>query len=277
MALAPTEEQLAAFVDEVIDRTRLLPTTGIRKAWLPTGTPATVLSPLRARYRGSWKSLDWGYQFDEPYKAIREARFDAVPASYRRVTHRDAVRPTEPYSASKVWGEGLCRAYADGHGIRPRAAAGSALWCSQRDIATAAELAVNALPELHFDIFLRRIRQPLSVAGHRTHPLRTRIPARGPRRGPAVAPAAPPAHVEQLFATTTDDSSFSITRKVDPPGFWIDLDVQKSATAWNLAGIAAVAMLDIDAEDSTPSNDLTKLRVESGMISSPRKEKVSLV
>ena len=110
---------------------------------------------------------DWGYQFDEPYKAIREARFDAVPDSFDRVTHRDAVRPTEPYSASKVWGEGLCRAYADGHGLsclclriggvngddRPRGAAGSALWCSQRDVATAAEAAVNAPPELSFGIF----------------------------------------------------------------------------------------------------------------------------
>ena len=110
---------------------------------------------------------DWGYQFDEPYKAIREARFDAVPADYHRVTHRDAVRPTEPYSASKVWGEGLCRAYADGHGLSclclriggvngddaARGAAGSALWCSQRDIATAVELAINAPPELRFGIF----------------------------------------------------------------------------------------------------------------------------
>ncbi len=110
---------------------------------------------------------DWGYQFDEPYKAIREARFDAVPADFRRVTHRDAVRPTEPYSASKVWGEGLCRAYADGHGLSclclriggvngddaPRGAAGSALWCSQRDVAVATEMAVNAPPEMRFGIF----------------------------------------------------------------------------------------------------------------------------
>jgi nucleoside-diphosphate-sugar epimerase len=110
---------------------------------------------------------DWGYQFDEPYKAIREARFDAVPADFHRVTHRDAARPTEPYSASKVWGEGLCRAYADGHGLSclclriggvnkadaPQGAAGSAMWCSQRDVATVVELAVNAPTELSFDVF----------------------------------------------------------------------------------------------------------------------------
>ena len=110
---------------------------------------------------------DWGYQFDEPYKAIREARFDGVPADFQRITHRDAVRPTEPYSASKVWGEGLCRAYADGHGLSclclriggvnaddaPRGTAGAALWCSHRDIATAVELAVTAPIDLRFDIF----------------------------------------------------------------------------------------------------------------------------
>ena len=110
---------------------------------------------------------DWGYQFDEPYKAIREARFDAVPADFHQVTHSDAVRPTEPYSASKVWGEGLCRAYADSHGVSclclriggvnkadaPQGAAGSALWCSQRDVATVTEMAVNAPPEMRFDIF----------------------------------------------------------------------------------------------------------------------------
>ena len=110
---------------------------------------------------------NWGYQLDEPYKAIREARFDAVPADFHRVTHRDPVRPTEPYSASKVWGEGLCRAYSDGHGLSclclriggvnandaPRDAAGAALWCSQRDVATVVEMAVNAPPDLRFDIF----------------------------------------------------------------------------------------------------------------------------
>ena len=82
---------------------------------------------------------------------------------------------------------------------------------------------------------------------------------------PAVAPAPPPAHVEQLFATTTDrDGAFSITRKVDPPGFWIDLDIQISATLVEPAGIAAVGTLDIDAEDGTPSNEQRAFRLESG-------------
>ena len=110
---------------------------------------------------------NWGYRFDEPYKAISEGRFHDVPDGFRRVTHRDPVRPTEPYSASKVWGEGMCRAYADGHGLSclclriggvndrdvPEGADGGALWCSQRDVATVAELAVNAPEDLRFDIF----------------------------------------------------------------------------------------------------------------------------
>ena len=110
---------------------------------------------------------NWGYQFDEPYKAIREGRYGDVPDDFHRVSHRDPVRPTEPYSASKVWGEGLCRAYADGHGLSclclriggvghrdvPPGGGSMATWCSQRDVATVAELTVTAPPELRFDIF----------------------------------------------------------------------------------------------------------------------------
>ncbi len=56
---------------------------------------------------------------------------------------------------------------ADGHGLSclclriagvvhddaPQNSAAGAPWCSQRDVATVTELAVNAPPELRFDIF----------------------------------------------------------------------------------------------------------------------------
>lgn len=83
--------------------------------------------------------------------------------------------------------------------------------------------------------------------------------------------------MEQLFATTTDrDGSFSITRKVDPPGFWIDLNVQISATLLEPAGVAAVGTLDIDAEDGTPSNEQRAFRLESGKKTSLGNWRVSL-
>ena len=143
---------------------------------------------------------DWGYQFEEPYKAIREARFDAVPADFHRVTHRDAARPTEPYSASKVWGEGLCRAYADGHGRvvpvpahrrreqggRPsgRGRLGALVQPARRrdrDRDGGERASRDALRHL-----LCRVRQPLPLAGHRAHARRAGLRTRRPRRRPAV-------------------------------------------------------------------------------------------
>ena len=109
----------------------------------------------------------WGYQQDEPYKSIKEGRFDDVPKDFHIVKHTDPVRPTEPYSASKVWGEALARTYADVHGLSclcmrigwvnaqdsPGNLSSGAFWCSQRDIVQLAERCVNAPAELKFDIF----------------------------------------------------------------------------------------------------------------------------
>ena len=110
----------------------------------------------------------WGYHFDEPYRAIWEGRFEDVPEPIPIVTHTHPVRPTETYSASKVWGEALARSYSDVHGLsciclrigwvnaqdRPirRQGAGS-IWCSQRDIVQLVERCVNAPEDVRFDIF----------------------------------------------------------------------------------------------------------------------------
>jgi uronate dehydrogenase len=110
---------------------------------------------------------NWGYQLDEPYKAIRECRFEELPAEIPIVTHLDPVRPTDLYSASKVWSEALARVYADVHGLsciclrigwvndvdRPYEPGLAAVWCSQRDIVDLVERCVNAPEELRFDIF----------------------------------------------------------------------------------------------------------------------------
>ena len=109
----------------------------------------------------------WGYQHDEPYKSIKEGRFDAVPNGFPKVRHTDPPRPTEPYSASKVWGEALARTYADVHGLsclcmrigwvnapdKPTDLSSGAFWCSQRDIVQLTELCINAPETLKFDIF----------------------------------------------------------------------------------------------------------------------------
>jgi len=106
------------------------------------------------------------FNYQEPYAAIREQRFDDVPAAIPMVKHTDLPRPTEPYSASKIWGEGLCRAYADAYGIstvclrigavnkenRSLMPWTDSLWCSHRDVTNIIELALQATVQPCFEI-----------------------------------------------------------------------------------------------------------------------------
>lgn len=110
---------------------------------------------------------NWGYWDEEPYKAIRERRFDDVPDELPIITIQDPPRPTEPYSASKVWGEALARTYSDAKGMScicirigwvnaedsPGDSPIAPVWCSQRDIVQMIERCVDAPDDLRFDIF----------------------------------------------------------------------------------------------------------------------------
>lgn len=108
-----------------------------------------------------------GYEREEPFKALAEGRYDAVPERWPVLTHTDPVRPAGLYGCSKVWGEALARRYADaaamsmlcvriGHvtpGDRPESARDFSIWCSQDDIARLLEACIAAPPELGFDVF----------------------------------------------------------------------------------------------------------------------------
>ena len=109
----------------------------------------------------------WGYsQFVEPYCAIREERIGDIPDDFAPVKHTDPVRPTEPYSMSKVWGEAACRTYVDAHGLAviclrigwvnkendTSGAFSNSIWCSHRDIARSFELALKKTVEPVYDI-----------------------------------------------------------------------------------------------------------------------------
>ena len=110
--------------------------------------------------------VNYGYKASEPYKAILEGRFDEVPQPIPLVCVSDPPRPTEPYSASKVWGEALARAYAEQHGLScPCVRIGwvnaedwpyedelVTLWSSQRDVVRVTQMCVDAPPTLRFDI-----------------------------------------------------------------------------------------------------------------------------
>ena len=91
---------------------------------------------------------DWGYQFDEPYRAIREARFGRrarrLPPASRTTMRRARPSPTR---RARCGARACAVPTPDGHGLSclclriggvnkadaPQGAAGAALWCSQRD------------------------------------------------------------------------------------------------------------------------------------------------
>lgn len=106
------------------------------------------------------------FQHTEPYKAIQDCRWHDIPATLSRITHKDPPRPTEPYSASKVYGEGICRMYADAHAISTiclrlgyvnkqdvcEMPFANSIWFSQRDCVNCIDLALQATAEPMFEI-----------------------------------------------------------------------------------------------------------------------------
>ncbi len=108
-----------------------------------------------------------GWEHDEPYKALAEGRYGDVPDSWTTIRHDMPARTRGTYGATKVWGEALCRDAADSSQLsvlclrigyvnaedRPLHPRHFCVWCSQRDVAEAIALAVEAPPELRFDVF----------------------------------------------------------------------------------------------------------------------------
>lgn len=108
----------------------------------------------------------------EPYKSLAEARYNDVPAEWPMIRHDMATRPRGVYGATKVWGEAICRHYANTTALsvlcirigfvnaadRPSRPRDFAVWCSQRDITEAIERCVFAPPELKFDVLFANSR-----------------------------------------------------------------------------------------------------------------------
>ena len=107
------------------------------------------------------------WELDFPYNAIARGRYDEVPETWEKITHRSPIRPDGLYGASKVWGEALARHFSDNCGIsaicirigavtpenRPRQPREFAVWCSHRDIAQMVEKCIEAPDSVQFDIF----------------------------------------------------------------------------------------------------------------------------
>jgi nucleoside-diphosphate-sugar epimerase len=111
--------------------------------------------------------VSFGYWDTEPYKTLRDARFDDVEEPIPRVTIDMPTRPLNLYASSKVWGEALAHTYAYRYGLsclclrigwvvaedRPPIPRAIPEWCSQRDIVQLVRRCVDAPDTLRFDIF----------------------------------------------------------------------------------------------------------------------------
>jgi nucleoside-diphosphate-sugar epimerase len=109
----------------------------------------------------------YGYQDQEPYRALLEGRYQDVPHDFRPITREQPARPLNVYTSSKVWAEALAHTYAHSHGLscliirigwvtaedRPPMRRAHCQWCSQRDIAQLVECCIAAPASLRFDIF----------------------------------------------------------------------------------------------------------------------------
>ena len=107
-----------------------------------------------------------GYGRVEPYKALREGRYEDVPDNFPMLTEKDTW-PQGIYGAAKVWGEAIGRHFSDAHGLsvtcirigqvwpddRPQVEADYTRWLSHRDIATMLHKCIEAPDDVQFDIF----------------------------------------------------------------------------------------------------------------------------
>jgi nucleoside-diphosphate-sugar epimerase len=116
---------------------------------------------------GSSAMVCWGYLLEEPYRAIRERRYDDLPAALPMVTKSSPPRPSDREAVGKLWGEALGRAYSEAHGLSvlclrfgwvneqdsPWNPELASLWCSQRDAVQMVRRSVEASEDLRFGIF----------------------------------------------------------------------------------------------------------------------------
>jgi nucleoside-diphosphate-sugar epimerase len=145
---------------DTLYRTNVLGTYNVFEA-------ARLAGVTRVVYASS-SSVTGGLERDDPYKALLAGRYDDVTPPWPRISHESPVRPRSLYGVTKATGETLARYYADFHGmsmvclrfghvtredVPAHLPNDYSIWCSGRDAAQMVELALQAPPELRFDIF----------------------------------------------------------------------------------------------------------------------------
>ena len=113
-----------------------------------------------------------GWEQEEPYKALVEGRYADAPTDWPMIRPDMATRPSGVYGATKVWGEAICRHFADTSALsvlclrigyvnaanRPSLPRHFAVWCSHRDIADGIARCVQASDGLKFDVLFANSR-----------------------------------------------------------------------------------------------------------------------
>lgn len=149
--------------DELL-QTNVVGTRNVLEAASEAGCKRVIFASSGATVAG-WEQV-------EPYKSLAEARYDDVPAEWPMIRHNMATRPRGVYGATKVWGEAICRHYANATPMsvlcirigfvnaadRPSRPRDFAVWCSQRDITEAIERCVFAPGDLKFDVLFANSR-----------------------------------------------------------------------------------------------------------------------
>lgn len=115
---------------------------------------ATEASVPRVVFASSGATVA-GYEFDEPYKALVEGRYDSLPERWPLIGIEMPTRPRGVYGSTKIWGEALARHFSDVTATafvnvrigyvnaedKPLGPRQQSVWCSQRDVVRALTLA----------------------------------------------------------------------------------------------------------------------------------------
>jgi NAD+ dependent glucose-6-phosphate dehydrogenase len=109
-----------------------------------------------------------GFYLDEPYKAITEGRYQAIPPHYPLVDETCPIRPDGYYGTAKAFGEALGSYYWDYHTLSSLhlrigwviatddptfSAFALTLWLSHRDVTQVVQRCIEAPASLGYDIF----------------------------------------------------------------------------------------------------------------------------
>ncbi|MYD45972.1 MAG: NAD(P)-dependent oxidoreductase [Gammaproteobacteria bacterium] len=108
-----------------------------------------------------------GYETIEPYQSIVEGHYSNVSEDFVRIDHKQPVWSSGIYGSTKIWGEAICRNFADSSEMsvfcvrigyvnrenKPLKNRDWATWCSQQDVVNALMACVTMKDPVKFTTF----------------------------------------------------------------------------------------------------------------------------